>query len=89
MTEDAWEIRCFWKPAAGGSPVPWTTRSSHTCEQQARSAAQKVFDTYQCLGPMTIDAVEMRGPTTDWRRLLTAVAAAEQVPRFAGRPPRR
>lgn len=77
MTEDAWEIRCFWKSAAGGSPVPWTTRTSHATEKQARSAAQNVFDTYQKLGPVTIDVVEIRGPRSGWRRLLSATTVAE------------
>lgn len=80
MTEDAWEIRCFWKSAVGGSPVPWTTRTSHSSEQQARSTAQNVFDAYQRLGPMTIDAVEIRGPRSGWQPLLRSAAVAEHWP---------
>ena len=76
MTEDAWEIRCFWKSAAGGSPVPWTTHTSHPSEKQARLTAQNVFDAYQQLGPVTIDVVEIRGPRSGWQRLLSAAAVA-------------
>ena len=87
MTEDAWKIRCFWKSSAGGSPMPWTTQSSHACEQQARSAAQNVFEAYQDLGPLTIDLVEIRGPQSDWRTLLCAVGSGQGV--VAGRSSRR
>jgi hypothetical protein len=88
MTEDAWEIRCFWKSATEGSPMPWTTHSSHSSEQQARSAAQNVFDTYQDMGPLTIDSVEIRGPGGEWKQFLSTADAGEPGPRGAGRSPR-
>jgi hypothetical protein len=58
--------------------MPWTTCSSHPDEQQARSAGQRLFTTDQGTGPLTVDAVEIRGPQGDWQPLFSTTHADSQ-----------
>jgi hypothetical protein len=81
MTEQTWTICCFWKSVADDAPVPWVTYSCHPDEQQARAAAHRVQSAYQGLGPVTVEAVEIRGPSGDWQPLLPAATPPDAARR--------
>jgi hypothetical protein len=81
MTEQAWTICCFWVSVVEEASMPWVTYSGHPDEQQAREAAHRVFEAYRDLGPVTVEAVEIRGPRGDWQPLLSAASDLPELGR--------